>query len=200
MTRVRAAALALGAAIALLGTAPTDVKTTLRDVAASYYADVAAIARVTGRDTTMDYYNRLVEDLAELDTTPPPNYDATLYYEHDAENWYDSTLVLRRSSCSRPISRCRDSRSRRKRLCARRPTARCSPSPSTFPPHTFPATQRRSSYSCTDSDETRNGTARPGVPAQARRSQRRDRHRALRARRFRLHRFGERRLRRAGCG
>lgn len=80
MARLRDAALALGAACVLLGTAPNDVKTTLRDVAASYYADVAAIAKVTGRDTTMDYYNRLVQDLAELDSTPPPNYDATMFY------------------------------------------------------------------------------------------------------------------------
>lgn len=80
MTRVRAPALALGAAIALLGSAPTDVQTTLRDVAASYLANVSAIAKATGRDTTMGYYNRLVEDLAEQDATPPPNYDAAMFY------------------------------------------------------------------------------------------------------------------------
>jgi predicted esterase len=80
MTRVRDAALALGAAIALLGSAPTDVRATLRSVAASYYANSPAIAGVTGRDTTMDYYNRLVEDLAEQDATPPADYDATMFY------------------------------------------------------------------------------------------------------------------------
>jgi predicted esterase len=71
---------ALGAAIALLALTPTDEKTTLRDVAATYYANVSAIAKVTGRDTTMDYYDRLLTDLDEEDSTPPPNYDATLYY------------------------------------------------------------------------------------------------------------------------
>jgi len=80
MTRVRDAALALGAAVALLGSAQPDERTTLRALAASYYAGAPAIAKVTGRDTTMDYYNRLVADLAEQDTTPPPNYDATLFY------------------------------------------------------------------------------------------------------------------------
>jgi predicted esterase len=80
MTRVRDAALALGASIALLGSAPTDVRTTLQTVAASYYANAPAIAKVTGRDTAMDYYNRLVADLAEQDTTPPPNYDAAMFY------------------------------------------------------------------------------------------------------------------------
>jgi predicted esterase len=81
MTRVREAALTLGAAIALLGSASSDVRTTLRSVAASYYADVAAIAKVTGRNTTMDYYNRLVQDLDEQDATPPPHYEASMFYE-----------------------------------------------------------------------------------------------------------------------
>jgi predicted esterase len=80
MTRVRDAALALGAAISLLAATPTDVRTTLRTVAASYYTNAPAIAKVTGRDTAMDYYNRLVEDLAAQDATPPPNYDHALFY------------------------------------------------------------------------------------------------------------------------
>jgi predicted peptidase len=80
MTQVRDAALALGASIAFLGSAQPDDRTTLRTIAASYYAVAPAISEVTGRDTTMDYYNRLVADLAEQDTTPPPNYDATLFY------------------------------------------------------------------------------------------------------------------------
>jgi predicted esterase len=77
---MRDAALALGAAVALLGSDAPDERMTLRDVAASYYANVSAIAKVTGRDTTMDYYNRLITDLDEEDSTPPPNYDPTLYY------------------------------------------------------------------------------------------------------------------------
>jgi predicted esterase len=80
MMRAREAALALSAAAVLLGSAPPDVRTTLRTVAASYYAGAPAIAKVTGRDTTMDYYNRLVADLAEQDATPPADYDQTLFY------------------------------------------------------------------------------------------------------------------------
>jgi predicted esterase len=85
MTRVRAAALALGAFIALLGSAPTDVRATLQTVAAQYYAGAPAIAKITGRDTTMDYYQRLLDDLATQDTTPPPNYDAAMYYANMRE-------------------------------------------------------------------------------------------------------------------
>jgi predicted esterase len=80
MKRLHRAAAALGAAIALAAAAPSDLRAALRSVASSYYANAGAIAAVTGRSTTMDYYNRLVADLAAQDATPPSGYDATMFY------------------------------------------------------------------------------------------------------------------------
>ncbi|MGB8965635.1 MAG: hypothetical protein WCB99_08340 [Candidatus Cybelea sp.] len=67
-------AVAAGAAIlALTGAATSSVDTTLRSVAASYYAKAGQIAILTGRDSTMDYYQRLLDD-ADFLNAPPPSY------------------------------------------------------------------------------------------------------------------------------
>jgi pimeloyl-ACP methyl ester carboxylesterase len=71
MTMGRLAALA---AIALLGVSSHDVQNTLHATASLYYAHVAAVARVTGRDSTMDYYQRLIDDADELKDGKPASY------------------------------------------------------------------------------------------------------------------------------
>jgi predicted esterase len=101
MKWLRHAAAALGAAIALVGAAPSDLRAALRTAAASYYANAGTIATVTGRAATMDYYNRLVADLAEQDATPPSNYDAAMFYGNVREtarlDLSLATQLLRRS-------------------------------------------------------------------------------------------------------
>lgn len=74
--------LAVGAlAAALLGAtapvstayqAPSEVNGALHATATAYLADVATIAKITGRDTTMDYYQRLLDD-ADLLAQPVPD-------------------------------------------------------------------------------------------------------------------------------
>jgi len=58
------------------GVASGSLEDTLRSVAASYYADAAKIEILTGRDSTMDYYERLLDD-ADLAQLPAPNNYST---------------------------------------------------------------------------------------------------------------------------
>ena len=76
---------AAGAALVLLGAGSESVQNTLRTTAASYYAKVADVARVTGRDTTMDYYQRLLDDL-DLFKTPMPDDVAPSMWQYAIEN------------------------------------------------------------------------------------------------------------------
>ena len=70
------------ATLALLGaTQGAQVAARLDATASAYYANVAAIALVTGRDTTMDYYQRLLDDKDMLDE-PAPNDYTTAMWEH----------------------------------------------------------------------------------------------------------------------
>jgi predicted esterase len=86
MTSLRQAALSLGAALALIAAGPSGPPPSgLRAVADAYYANAAKIAPVTGRDTAMDYYNRLLDDLNAQDATPPPSYDARAFDENRRE-------------------------------------------------------------------------------------------------------------------
>lgn len=63
------------ATIALLaGSTAGDRRVFLRDTAAAYLAGIAAIAPIAGRDTTFDYYERLNDDLALLDSETPQGY------------------------------------------------------------------------------------------------------------------------------
>lgn len=66
----RAVLAGIAATLALAGAAPGDFEGTLHSVAASYYSNVASIARITGRDTTMDYYQRLLDDVDQLGNVP----------------------------------------------------------------------------------------------------------------------------------
>jgi S-formylglutathione hydrolase FrmB len=71
----------LAAAVALLGTASGDVGATLRVVAAQYYANAGKVAIVAGRDTTMDYYQRLVDDAGLLRVAAPGRYPAAAWQQ-----------------------------------------------------------------------------------------------------------------------
>jgi predicted esterase len=65
-----AAALAL-----LLGSSAVDLRVSLRDTAAAYLASFAKIGPIAGRDTTYDYYERLLEDADMLgDAAVPQGY------------------------------------------------------------------------------------------------------------------------------
>lgn len=52
----------LGALLCCVGTAPAELSDSLRSAAASYYAVIARVAQATNRDSTLDYYWRLVND------------------------------------------------------------------------------------------------------------------------------------------
>lgn len=58
----------------LLGSAPSDLYAELQQTAQTYRAHIAAVAPVAGRDTTYDYYQRLLDDtdLVQQKTPPPP--------------------------------------------------------------------------------------------------------------------------------
>ena len=61
----------VAAALAFVGAGSGDLDGQLQSTAASYFSNVAAIARITGGDTTMDYYQRLLDD-PELLKAPGP--------------------------------------------------------------------------------------------------------------------------------
>ncbi|MGA8534174.1 MAG: alpha/beta fold hydrolase [Candidatus Tumulicola sp.] len=82
MTLRRMAAAA--AAVGLLGAGSGDLDRAVQAVAASYYANVGQIARVTGRDTTMDYYQRLLDD-SELLTAPVPEGYSPAMWQHSVD-------------------------------------------------------------------------------------------------------------------
>lgn len=50
------------------------VVATLGAAAQSYFADVVAISQLTGRDTAMDYYQRLLDDRDTVETATPHGY------------------------------------------------------------------------------------------------------------------------------
>jgi poly(3-hydroxybutyrate) depolymerase len=65
-------AVIVGAAAGALAAAGGGTADTLRSVAAQYYANAGKIASLAGRDTVMDYYQRLLDD-ADLAGDPPPS-------------------------------------------------------------------------------------------------------------------------------
>ena len=69
------------AAIAALTGAGEPLGTALRSTAATYYARAGQVAIVAGRDTTMDYYDRLLDDAALLNQSPPKYYPAQLWQQ-----------------------------------------------------------------------------------------------------------------------
>jgi pimeloyl-ACP methyl ester carboxylesterase len=69
------AVVALCAAEVISSTAGSDnLADTIRSVAASYYAKAGQVATITGRDSTMDYYDRLLEDADLVSESAPRNY------------------------------------------------------------------------------------------------------------------------------
>ena len=62
-------------AVALAAAGSAELSRDLRAAGATYYARAGQVAAIAGRDTTMDYYDRLIEDADDLDH-PPPNQPA----------------------------------------------------------------------------------------------------------------------------
>ncbi|MEO6836654.1 MAG: alpha/beta hydrolase-fold protein [Candidatus Tumulicola sp.] len=78
--------LAAGAAgLAFLAAGSADVDGTLRSVAAQYYSNVTTIARITGRDSTMDYYQRLIEDSDLRKVAVPNGYTPEMWQHYLAD-------------------------------------------------------------------------------------------------------------------
>lgn len=69
------------AVVVLSGAVTTDLGATLRSVAAQYYSTAGQIAIVAGRDTTMDYYERLVDDAALLRAPAPAHYPPAIWQQ-----------------------------------------------------------------------------------------------------------------------
>jgi predicted esterase len=69
---LRVAATAIAACFLLGASSPTDLVAALHDAATSYYANLAKVAKVTSRETTMDYYQRLLDDQDMLLNEPAP--------------------------------------------------------------------------------------------------------------------------------
>jgi S-formylglutathione hydrolase FrmB len=70
----------LGLCAVLLGlSSNTAVLSALNSAAQSYYAEVVPIAKLTGRDTAMDYYHRLIEDADLVDSPVPDDYTEAMW-------------------------------------------------------------------------------------------------------------------------
>ena len=67
--------LAALAPLFLLGVSGTELLASLHDTAAQYYASVASVAKLTGRETTMEYYQRLLDDADLAGEPAPAGYD-----------------------------------------------------------------------------------------------------------------------------
>jgi pimeloyl-ACP methyl ester carboxylesterase len=71
---------ALGATVLFAtGVQTSTTADTLRSIAASYYAKAGQIASITGRDSAMDYYQRLVDDGSLLSEPGPSEYPASMW-------------------------------------------------------------------------------------------------------------------------
>ena len=89
-------AIGLGAALlAFTIAATTTASDTLRSVAATYYAKVGQIEVITGRDSTMDYYQRLLDD-ADLLNAAPPNYYTAEQWQRSVQGFSQLDLSLAR--------------------------------------------------------------------------------------------------------
>ncbi len=66
----------LAACAVLLGAGDGGLRASLAATAKAYYAQAVSIAKVTGRDTALDYYQRLLDDRDALDEPAPVGYDA----------------------------------------------------------------------------------------------------------------------------
>jgi S-formylglutathione hydrolase FrmB len=89
-------AIGWGAALLAFTVAATASGTdTLLSVAARYYAKAGQIATVTGRDSTMDYYQRLLDDAGFLNA-PPPSYYTADQWQHSVQGFSQLDLSLAR--------------------------------------------------------------------------------------------------------
>jgi pimeloyl-ACP methyl ester carboxylesterase len=71
------ALVATAALTLLVGSSADGLRVSLRSTANAYLAQIAQVARVAGRDTTYDYFERLNEDLNQLDDpSVPKGYSA----------------------------------------------------------------------------------------------------------------------------
>ncbi|HVN68307.1 MAG TPA: alpha/beta fold hydrolase [Candidatus Binatia bacterium] len=88
--------IALLGGVLLAGAGGSDTTgDTLRSVAATYYASAGQVATITGRDSTMDYYQRLLDDAALLEESPPSYYPAPLWQQSvHAASLLDLSLAL----------------------------------------------------------------------------------------------------------
>lgn len=69
--------LAALAGFVMLAASPTQLESSLHQAAGLYLANIAQLAPIAGRETTYDYYERLIDDAAALDdSSVPPNYTA----------------------------------------------------------------------------------------------------------------------------
>jgi dienelactone hydrolase len=73
MKALRAAAIAATLA-GLIAATSEDLSNTLQSTAASYYRHAGEVAIIAGADTTMDYYDRLLDDAASLRQHAPRRY------------------------------------------------------------------------------------------------------------------------------
>jgi predicted esterase len=73
------AAVTAAVILSLIGAASENLGSELRAAAARYYRNAPEIAAVAGRDTTMDYYDRLVADAQALSTPALPGYPPELW-------------------------------------------------------------------------------------------------------------------------
>jgi len=92
MLSVRAITLA-AALLAFTIAATANTSDTLRSVAAKYYAKVGQIEIITGRDSTMDYYQRLLDDADFLNSAPPSYYTAE-QWQHSVQGFSQLDLSL----------------------------------------------------------------------------------------------------------
>lgn len=81
---IAAALLGATAPVSTAYQAPSEVGSALHATATAFLADVATIARVTGRDTTMDYYQRLLDDTDMLAQPVPDGYPESVWQPYVA--------------------------------------------------------------------------------------------------------------------
>lgn len=65
--------------VLLAASSKSDSLQALDETAQSYYNDVVAIAPITGRDTALDYYQRLIQDQDLVQTPAPSDYTESIW-------------------------------------------------------------------------------------------------------------------------
>lgn len=87
--------LTVAALAVLVAASSADLRATLQSTAALYYRHAGEVATVAGAGTTMDYYDRLLDDAASLGQRAPDGYPAALWESaQDAASQLDLSLVM----------------------------------------------------------------------------------------------------------